>query len=162
MSTDASTDFRHSQRAYKAIFLAGLVAGILDLTAALGTGWFMRGTKPVRILQAIASGILGARSYSLGYKSAALGVASHFLIALGAATVFYAASRKFKFLVNHAVICGLIYGIVVFFFMSLVVLRLSAITFKQSYDLQPLLTGLIVHMLCVGLPISLIVRRYSR
>jgi hypothetical protein len=162
MSAVTSTNSQHSRGAFKAILLAGLVAGVLDLTAALSTGWFIRGTKPVRILQAIASGLLGARSYSLGFKSAALGVASHFLIALGVAGVFYFLSRKFKFLVTHAFVSGLLYGIVVFFFMSLAVLRLSAVTFKPNYELQPLLTGLIVHMLCVGLPISLIVRHYSR
>ena len=55
-----------------------------------------------------------------------LGVVLHFVIALGAATVYYLASRKLTFLVSSAVLCGLIYGALVYLFMHLIVLPLSA------------------------------------
>jgi uncharacterized membrane protein YagU involved in acid resistance len=148
-------------RAYKSILWGGLIAGALDLTAAFITnGW--RGLGPLRILQSIASGLLGADAFKGGFAVAALGVALHFLIAFGAAAVFYVLSRKFKFLVRQAVLCGLLYGIAVYWFMNLVVLPLSAIPFKVSLRPALLITGLVVHMLCVGLPIALTVRRYSK
>jgi uncharacterized membrane protein YagU involved in acid resistance len=46
--------------------------------------------------------------------------------ALGAATVYYLAGRKLTFLVSRAVLCGLIYGVLVYLFMHIVVLPLSA------------------------------------
>ncbi|MBA3354757.1 MAG: hypothetical protein H0U18_02220 [Pyrinomonadaceae bacterium] len=147
-------------RSYHVILLAGLVAGVLDLTAALVTNG-LRGLKPVRLLQVIASGLLGLDSYKGGLKTAALGVVLHFLIATAAAAVYYAASRMLAFLVRQAIVSGLLFGIAVYFFMNLVVLPLSAFPHKVSFTLSTLITGLIVHMLCVGLPISLIVRRYS-
>ena len=52
---------------------------------------------PILIPQTIASGILGAKSYSEGAYSSALGIVLQFVIALGAATVYYLASRRLKF-----------------------------------------------------------------
>jgi hypothetical protein len=138
-----------------------LIAGVLDITAAIITT-LVRGGRPTRMLQSIASGVLGAGSYQGGTKTIALGLMLHFVIALGATAVFYAASRKLRFLVRQAIISGLLYGIAVFFFMNLVVLPLSAVPFKVSFGASQLITGLIVHMLCVGLPIALVVRHFSR
>lgn len=151
---------RKGSETYKIILLAGLVAGVLDLTAAVVTT-ILRGREPRRMLQSIASGLLGLDSYNRGLKTAALGVVLHFIIATGAAAVFYAASRKLTFLVRQPIISGLIYGIAVYFFMNLVVLPLSAFPHKVTFPLSSLIIGLVVHMLCVGLPIALVVRRYS-
>lgn len=146
---------------YRAILWGGLAAGVLDLSAALVTNG-LRGVTPVRLLHAIASGVLGADSYRGGARTAALGVALHFLIAFGAAAVYYAASRRLRFLVRRPVVGGLLYGVAVYLFMNLVVLPLSAIPFKVSYAPAVLATGLVVHMLCVGLPIAFAVRRFSK
>ena len=148
-------------KGYRAVLWGGLAAGALDLTAALVTNG-LRGVTPVRVLRSIASGVLGAESYRGGARTAALGVALHFLIAFGAAAVYYAASRRLHFLVRRPVVSGLLYGVAVYLFMNLVVLPLSAIPFKVSYAPGVLATGLVVHMLCVGLPIALAVRRFSK
>ena len=49
-------------KSYQAILWGGLIAGALDITAAFVTSG-LRGVGPIRILQAIASGLLGADSY---------------------------------------------------------------------------------------------------
>lgn len=143
--------------AVRAILLAGLVAGCLDLTAAIITT-VSRGRKPSGMFQAIASGVLGPDSFRGGTKTAALGVFLHFVIAFGAAVVYYLASRKLTFMVHQALISGVLYGTAVYFFMQRVVLPLSAVTFKPSFAL---VTGLLVHIFCVGLPIALIIKKYS-
>ncbi len=56
----------------------------------------------------------------------------------------------------------MIYGIGIYLFMNFVVLPLSAIPFKMSYPLASLIGGLLIHMFGIGLPIALVVRRYSR
>jgi hypothetical protein len=47
------------------IFAAGLLAGVLDITAAFVT-WVPQGVPPVRILQGIASGPLGPQAFKEG------------------------------------------------------------------------------------------------
>jgi hypothetical protein len=51
------------------------------------------------------------KSYSGRTQTAALGVVLHFVIALGAATAYYLASRKFWFLVHRAIFVALGHGV---------------------------------------------------
>jgi hypothetical protein len=146
---------------YRAIFWGAVVAGTMDLTAACVQSG-LRGMSPIRVFHAVASGLLGAAANNGGIATAALGVLLHFTIATGATAVYYAASRRLKWLIERAVICGLLYGVAVFYFMRLVVLPLSAITFKPSSAPAVVLTGILIHMFCVGLPISLVVRKFSK
>ncbi len=71
------------------ILLAGGLAGVLDLAAAIVQG-AMRGASPERILQSIASGILGRAAFDGGAMTVLLGIEAHFAIAL---TAFQSASR---------------------------------------------------------------------
>ena len=94
--------------------------------------------------------------------TAALGLALHFSIALSAAAVYYAASRKIAFLYQRAVIWGLFYGIAVYMVMTWIVVPLSALPkSKAPFTLTGLILSLLTHMFCVGLPIALATRKYS-
>jgi len=109
------------------IFWGGLIAGTLDICAAFLTAWLRAGIGPVRILQFIASGVLGPASFEGGAKTAILGLALHFLIATIWTIVFYLASRKWLSLIERPVMFGLLYGIAVYTFMNFVVLPLSLV-----------------------------------
>jgi hypothetical protein len=74
-------------RALPTIASAGLIAGILDITSAFVIAE-IRGTGSIRMLQGIASGLLGRRSFEGGLATAGLGLTIHFLIAFTAAAVF--------------------------------------------------------------------------
>ena len=87
--------------------------------------------------------------------------ALHFVIAFAAATVFFLASRAMPFLLNHAVLSGVLYGIAVYFFMNRVVVPLSAAT-KYPFSIKMMFIGVIIHIFCVGIPISLNMRKYAR
>ena len=143
----------------KSIAWGGLLAGGLDITAAFVI-YGVRGATPVRILQSIASGLLGAAAFEGGPQTAALGALLHFFIALVAAGVYYAAARKLGVLVGRPVVSGLLYGIAVYVFMNFLVLPLSAAP-KRPFVLGMALLILVVHMVFVGLPISLAVRRWA-
>jgi hypothetical protein len=145
-------------RAARSILLAGLAAGVLDILAAFATST-ARGGSPGRLLRFIASGLLGPSAAQGGAATAALGLALHFLIALGAAALYWAASRRIAWLATHAVPSGLLYGIAVYFFMNLVVLPLSRL---PPRPFVPSLLGIAIHMVCVGLPIALVLRRAAR
>ena len=153
------SDSSEKSNSLKAILFGGLLAGVLDLTAACVSNYWI---SPIRIFQAIASGLLGAESYNGGAAAAILGIFLHFVIAFGASVVYYIVSRKVKFLINQAIISGVIYGIAVFCFMQFVVLPLSAFPGKNRFELNQTIIGLVVHILFVGLPIALVIRRYSK
>src|SRR6266581_3396221 len=146
-------------QAFRAIASAGLIAGILDITSAFVIAE-LKGTGSIRMLQGIASGLLGPRSFEGGMATAGLGLAIHFLIAFTAASVFYAASRKLTFLTQHAVTSGLLYGIAVYLSMYWIVVPLAFVNAHHSVSRD--VTAVIIHMLLIGLPISLIVRWHSR
>jgi uncharacterized membrane protein YagU involved in acid resistance len=117
--------------------------------------------QPILIPQTIASGLLGAKSYDGGMRTAVLGTVLHFIIAFGAATVYYLASRKIGFLLDHAVISGLVYGALVFGFMHVVVLPLSNVP-PSGMPVIYRVAEFIWHWFGVGLPIALSVRHYSK
>ncbi|HEX3619003.1 MAG TPA: hypothetical protein VHU16_01385 [Candidatus Udaeobacter sp.] len=117
-------------RALHAIVSAGLIAGILDITSAFVIAE-LKGTGSIRMLQGIASGLLGAPSFEGGMATAGLGLVIHFFIAFTAASVSYLASRQFSFLTRHAVVSGLAYGIAVYIFMYWIVVPLRFIPFPE-------------------------------
>jgi len=138
-----------------------LLAGTLDITAAFVEAG-LEGRSPVSLLQGIAGGLLGMSSFQGGLATAALGAFFHFFIATTAAAVFYLASRKLKFMVKHAIPSGLLYGVAVYVFMVYAVLPMSAYHTKIALPpMSHLIRDVAIHMFLVGLPISLIVRKYS-
>jgi hypothetical protein len=152
-----------ADEALKTISIAGLVAGTLDLIAACVSAWLRTGTSPVRVAQFIASGILGPAAFTGGAGSAALGVVCHFIIATGAAAVFYFASRKLRFLVERPIAMGLLYGVPVYLFTTLVVVPLSRVPPPRvAPPLSARITAALIIMFFVGLPIALVVRRFSK
>jgi uncharacterized membrane protein YagU involved in acid resistance len=146
-------------QSFHTIVLAWLVAGILDITSAFVIAG-IKGTGSIRMLQGIASGLLGKRSFEGGLLTAGFGLAIHFFIAFTAAALFYLVSRKFRFLIEHAIVAGLLYGIAVYLFMYWIVIPL---VFPNAHSsLSRDVTAVCVHMSLIGLPISLIVCRCSK
>lgn len=146
-------------RAAAAICWGGLMCGVFDIVYAF-LFFGALGARPIRILQSIASGLLGRASFEGGLKTAALGLFLHFVISFGAATVYYLASRKLTFMVRHAAGAGLAYGVAVYLFMNYVVIPLSAVR-KQPFNLKMFGINMLEHMLLVGLPIALATRKFA-
>lgn len=145
-------------RGIRTMLLGGLIAGLCDITYAVGfSAW--RGVAPARVLQSVASGLLGARAFEGGAPVAALGLALHFLIALAFAFAFHAASGRFPALTRRAFLWGALYGFLIYWLMNLVVLPLSAFPRPVSFAPLVVTTGLAVHTFLVGVPIALAARR---
>ncbi|MGH8137991.1 MAG: DUF1440 domain-containing protein [Steroidobacteraceae bacterium] len=123
------------------VLIGGLVAGALDLTFAF-VFYGLQGASPLRILQGIASGLLGRGSFQLGAASATLGAFCHFFISVCAATIYYLLSRRFPLLTRRIVICGAVFGVLMFLAMHYIVIPLSAI--KPA----PLKMGNVIGELC--------------
>ena len=141
-----------------AILWAGLLCGVMDITAALIT-WAARGISAIRGLQGIASGLMGAKAFAGGWETAVLGAACHFFIAFCAAAVFYLASRKITFMTSMPLVSGPLYGVAVYLVMYWIVIpwRFPG----REFSLTATVIAILTHMVCVGTPISLVVSRYS-
>ena len=150
---------------FKPILIGGLIAGTFDITYACVFFGIRNHVRPTRILQSVARGALGQQAFQGGLKTAALGLFFHFLIALTAAAVYVFASRVLRFMITQAVVCGILYGACVYFFMYGIVMRFSAIhstTLPWVYPWAVLIPNLLIHMFGIGLPIALVARRYSK
>lgn len=144
------------------ILIGGLVAGAFDITAACINGG-LSGRSPIWIFQSVAGGLFGRGTFQGGLKTAVIGLILHFFIATMATTVYFVASSFLPFLRKQAIICGPLYGIVVYLFMYSVVLPLSALKFKFFNQAgTAIATGILIHIFCVGLPIALIVRKFAK
>ncbi|MEJ6001281.1 hypothetical protein [Paucibacter soli] len=112
-----------------AVLLGGSIAGALDILFAISFAAY-QGATPVRLLQTVASGLLGSAAFAGGLPVAALGLALHPLLAGG------------------------LFGALVFLAMRLLVLPLSAFPYPVSF--KPLATALdlLSHMLLFGVPIA--------
>ena len=139
-----------------AIGAAGLLAGTLDLAETL----VAFGAKSPLV---IAAGLLGLQHASRGGAAIyTLGVLLHYLIVVSAATIYFAASRRLLFLIEHWLLCGLFFGIAIDVVMRLIVLPLSAMHTMGPYQYHELVHGLLAHMILVGLPIAFSVQRFGR
>ena len=145
-------------RALHAIVTAGLVVGVLDISSAFVI-WWQRGIALQHGLQGIAAGLLGTTSYEGGMATAALGLALHFFIMFVVVSVFYLASRKMPFLTKHPFVCGVLYGIGVYFVMYWLVLPSAFSTFRHRLSNE--LLALAIHICLIGLPAAFIMRRCS-
>src|SRR5262245_45675391 len=110
------------------VMVAWLLAGTLDVTTAVFYYVGPSSARAMRLLQGIASGLLGARAFDGGAATALLGLALHYLIALIWTLVFFAAFRALGTSCCRLVLTGFVYGIIVLFVMILVVLLLSYVS----------------------------------
>jgi hypothetical protein len=145
----------------QALLWSTLAAGTLDISAAIALRGLISGVAAIRVLQSVASGLLGRDAFGGGTKTAVLGLVLHFAIMVVIVTLFYFASRSLTALTTHWLWSGLAYGVVVYLVMSFVVVPLSAFPAKLVPSVAALVEGLIVHMVCVGLPIAFIISRFS-
>ncbi|HWM91705.1 MAG TPA: hypothetical protein VN493_13135 [Thermoanaerobaculia bacterium] len=140
----------------RAIFYGGLTVGVLDGLYAVVL-WYLRGVGPSRVFQGVAAGLLGRASFEGGTPTALLGLALHFFIAFCVAAVYYLASKRIGVLTRKAVICGLVYGVLVYLFMTFVVVPLSAARGGMP-TLPMFILNAVFHAFLVGLPAALFAR----
>ena len=141
-----------------AITITGLIVGAMDITSALLMAT-LRGATPMRLLQFVASGLLGPRAFQGGAATAGVGLMLHFLIAFAVVSAFYIASRNLALLRRHPLVSGIAYGLIVYAVMNFIVLPLSAA--KPRHALVPDLIQIAIHMFIIGVPTALLIRRLS-
>lgn len=141
-----------------AVLAGGLVGGALDIVFALLFA-ASQGVGPLRLLQSVASGVLGADAFAGGVRAAALGLGLHFGLSLLWAAAFFAAASRLSRLARRPLFAGAVFGVIVFVAMRVVALPLSRFPYPVTF--RPLATALdlLSHMLLFGWPIAWFARR---
>jgi hypothetical protein len=140
------------------VLAGGLVAGTLDIAYAC-LFWAIKSAVPAeRILQSVAAGLLGPASFQGGGRTAALGFALHYLMALSMSVVYYLAARHWPLLWKRPLPCGAAYGLLLYVIMNYVVVPLSAAG-PGSKDPLWIALSVVVHALLIGVPIALFTGR---
>jgi hypothetical protein len=135
------------------ILLGGIVAGTLDIGAAS----LINSAKPTRILQAIASGLLGRSAFDGGSATVELGLVLQWAMSFIIASIFVVAVQWRPVLQRHWVKAGLAYGVVIFSVMNYVVLPLSAIGHPPRFRIVHFMED-IVAMLLFGIIVAFFAR----
>ena len=143
----------------KWLLVGWLVAGTCDIIYATGFSYLRSGVAPSRILQSVASGVLGRGAFDGGASTAALGLGLHFTNALIITTIFFLVARSQPRLVQRPVLIGALFGGVVYLVMNYVVIPLSAIGAIGYPPPAIWISGVLVHMFLIGVPIALAARQ---
>jgi len=144
----------HLKKSFPTILLTGLVVGVLDALAAI----VVYSANPLRMFQFIASGVIGKDAFAGGIVSASWGVLFHFFIAFFWTAVYFILYPVLNFRAIHKVVSGLLYGIIIWLGMNMIVLPISHGAPREIAVSS--VTGIVILMVVVGLPISWMASRY--
>lgn len=144
--------------------VAGAVVAILDISFA-ETYWVVirNATTYGRVLQSIASGLLGKSAFQGGSDTVILGAILHGTVAYGWTAIFLTAARHWRafgrVLASRygAVKTGFPFGVVVWLVMDLVVSPLSHAK-PAPIGSTWFLVSLVWHPIGVGLPMAVVLR----
>jgi hypothetical protein len=160
MSSSTSATRLHEPSALKTILLATLIAGTLDITAAVISFMANGGKEPIKILYFIASGVFGREiAYGSGQWMALLGLFFHYVIAFVWSVFLFLIYPWVKSVLRNKILIGVLYGVFVWVMMNKVVLPLSN-TPAMPFKIKGAIIGCLILIFFIGLPIALIVDRY--
>jgi len=140
------------------VLTGGLIAGAFDIIYAMVFWSIRRAVPPQRILQRVASGLLGEASLTGGWATAALGLVCHFFIAISMAVTYYLVARRWRALWERPLPYGAAYGLLLYGIMNYVVVPLSAAG-PSSKDPLWVAMSIAVHMFLIGVPCAVFARR---
>jgi hypothetical protein len=144
-------------RILRPILLATLVAGTLDILAAVVLS-LLFGRGPANMLRFVASGPFPDAT-DWDSAGSALGLAVHFTLMAIMVTIYMVAADRRPALRFKPLQWGVIYGLVTYVVMNLVVVPLR---FPAAFPPSPrgVATQLFCHIVLVGIPIAWIASRH--
>jgi hypothetical protein len=131
----------------RAVLLAGLIAGTIDIGAAA----LINGLSPGIILQAIASGLLGKGAFTGGAATASLGLFLQWGMAVLIAAIYVAVTAAWPGMRRRWPLTGVLAGLAIFVIMNYLVVPLSAAPFRPRFTLQQLLTAFTAYQFIANL-----------
>jgi len=154
--SSASTQFGVSAVLARGV-TAGIVTGFIVLVPVLILQ-LVRGVGVIPEMQLAASSLMGMAAYA-GAGGLIVGTVMHFFVSIMPAIVYALIAARLPVVNRLAWIAGPVLGLVVFFFMGVVILPHTAFTTPAGVSPMPYVPALLIHMFGLGLPIALLVRR---
>ena len=150
-------------RFWKAVWIATLVAGTLDIAAAHVNQLIRTGAFPARIFNFIAGGATGLeKALSGGVAVVVLGVLIHYFISFSFTLLFFVMYPVIVRISRNKYVNGILYGAIVWAVMNLIVLPYSALPAKPFVFNSQAVIGLLILMVVFGPPVSLLAGRYYK
>jgi hypothetical protein len=137
----------HSRPASFHVLAGGITLATIDLIYACSFWAWLRHVSPVRLLQYIASGALGNAAFDGGLATALVGAGFHYFIATMMVLAYYLVSRRYRVLVQHPVLYGLPYGLLLWGVMTYVVVPLSQAQPSAKPLMLAVITNFLMHLL---------------
>jgi len=135
------------------ILWIGLLTGTLD---GIGAVIWAYKLGPVIVFQFIASGAFGKAAFQGGMQMFWWGVAFHYFIAYAFTAILYVAYPSFYKFFRNKYLIGLEYGLITWIIMNFIVVPISKIGFQPIRHVVPIIIGIAILIICVGMPIALI------
>jgi hypothetical protein len=146
-------------KAIRTIMQAWLVAGTLDIVAAM-ISFLAYGNKDLtRLFQYIASGVFGKEAYAGGTAMVIVGLLFHYIIALVFTIIFFLIYPSIRGFISRPIAVGLLYGILVWVVMNRIVLPLSNVAMAPFNPIRAFI-GMVILMFAIGVPIAIIVNKH--
>lgn len=137
---------------FRTILLSGLIAGTLDISAAIV---FLGKLKAAAVLKYVASGAFGKAAYAGDSKMIISGLLFHYLIAFTIATIYFFIYPRLKFLHANKLFSAVLIGGCAWAFMSFIVVPNSQIG-PSEFNPESAAKNILILIVCIGLPISII------
>jgi hypothetical protein len=138
---------------------SGLIIGCLDASAASLQAYMVNGVSPDRVFAFVASGAFGQSAYEGVSMMALIGLAFHFVIAIGWTFIFYAIYPKLTFLQSKKILTGMAYGLLIWLIMNFVVIPLSLIGLRP-FNVTSAIIQIVIHLFVIGVPISYLTTKF--
>jgi len=142
------------------IIKAGLVAGTLDICAAIISVYARSGKGPEVIFRYISRGAFGDDARTGGMAYVVAGLLFHYIIAFAFTILFFMLYPKIRQWASKYIIAtGLVYGAVVWCIMNLIIVPSSRIT-PAPPTVDSVIREMLILMCCIGLPIAIIAKKH--
>lgn len=142
------------------ILIGTLIAGTLDILAAIGLTLFYGRRSVGEMLSGVASGPFpGAEHWGTGGVVA--GLAVHYALMAIMVAVFVLAAARLRQLWQQPILWGMLYGLATYVVMNLIVMPLRFGT-PLPPPTRAIVTQLFCHIVLVGIPIALVAARHFR
>lgn len=137
---------------FRQAIIAGIIAGILDITAASIQFYINTGRGPVPVLKYIASGVFGKEAYSGNNIMLFWGLLFHFTIAISFSLFFFWLVSRIPQLLKFKVLTAIGYGIFMWSVTTFIIIPLSRI---KPAPVQPLnaLLAIAILVVCISFPL---------
>jgi hypothetical protein len=140
--------------------IGGFIASLLHLVIQQGIVFGLILKNPfISILQYAATGIMGEAAFTGGLATALFGVVLDFIMITIMAGVFIFSVDRIPLLRRNVILGSILYGFGVFIVMNFIVLPLSAAPVLPAPPLWLLIELVLQHILLIGLPVGILVRR---